>query len=437
VTVDLSAVRARLDEFDDPDEAIEAALEGLSGDDAIEAMAAIVALLDEAAEPDRVLPMHARVVNERPTREGTAKLVLESLVALAEEDRETSAERARAGEALFVELRADSLRPALVALHALANDDEDVVRHALAIDEPSEEVAVRRAEAELRIAHRAPPAEAEALARAVIERRPGTREHVNALALLSRMHPEVVGEGAALARRLDDAPVHRALLAFLFGPVSDDLSFLVPESEIREASYGVPRIPGDPRVFGPTRDFACACGKYDGFEHVDLVCEVCGVECATTALRTHRFGHRHCASPLLHPAGRRLLALLLECGEGDVTDDLREVIASFDFDDVDRELDIVRFRTELPVRPQLASERANAIAALRSLGRPLSTLWYEVLPVPPPDVALDAHPRLAAIDRDAVARAPAEELLSITWPRSRGSGVLAPVFERDRDRDVE
>ncbi len=55
-----------------------------------------------------------------------------------------------------------------------------------------------------------------------------------------------------------------------------------------------------PKIFGPVKDFECACGKYKRLKHRGIVCEKCGVEVTTSKLRRERMGHIELASPVVH-----------------------------------------------------------------------------------------------------------------------------------------
>jgi hypothetical protein len=57
----------------------------------------------------------------------------------------------------------------------------------------------------------------------------------------------------------------------------------------------------DQRIFGPVRDFHCACGKYEGIQFENMVCDMCGVKIASKNLRNQRFGHVDFTEPLVHP----------------------------------------------------------------------------------------------------------------------------------------
>lgn len=54
------------------------------------------------------------------------------------------------------------------------------------------------------------------------------------------------------------------------------------------------------RIFGPTKDFQCYCGKYRKARSAGVVCEKCGVEVTTKAVRRERMGHITLASPCTH-----------------------------------------------------------------------------------------------------------------------------------------
>jgi DNA-directed RNA polymerase subunit beta' len=54
------------------------------------------------------------------------------------------------------------------------------------------------------------------------------------------------------------------------------------------------------RIFGPTRDWECACGKYKRVRYKGVVCDKCGVEVAPSRVRRERMGHIELASPVSH-----------------------------------------------------------------------------------------------------------------------------------------
>ena len=55
------------------------------------------------------------------------------------------------------------------------------------------------------------------------------------------------------------------------------------------------------RIFGPTRDWECACGKYrKGARYKGLKCDRCGVEVTRAKVRRERMGHIELAAPVSH-----------------------------------------------------------------------------------------------------------------------------------------
>ena len=56
------------------------------------------------------------------------------------------------------------------------------------------------------------------------------------------------------------------------------------------------------RIFGPTKDWECACGKYKRIRFKGIVCERCGVEVTRSKVRRERMGHIELAAPV-SPSG--------------------------------------------------------------------------------------------------------------------------------------
>ena len=54
------------------------------------------------------------------------------------------------------------------------------------------------------------------------------------------------------------------------------------------------------RIFGPERDWECACGKYKGIKHKGIICDRCGVKVAHSRVRRERMGHVNLAAPVVH-----------------------------------------------------------------------------------------------------------------------------------------
>lgn len=54
------------------------------------------------------------------------------------------------------------------------------------------------------------------------------------------------------------------------------------------------------KIFGPSRDYECSCGKYKRLKHKGIKCEKCGVDVTTSKVRRERMGHIELASPVAH-----------------------------------------------------------------------------------------------------------------------------------------
>ena len=54
------------------------------------------------------------------------------------------------------------------------------------------------------------------------------------------------------------------------------------------------------RIFGPTKDWECACGKYKKVRYKGITCDRCGVEITKSSVRRERFGHISLAAPVVH-----------------------------------------------------------------------------------------------------------------------------------------
>ena len=54
------------------------------------------------------------------------------------------------------------------------------------------------------------------------------------------------------------------------------------------------------KIFGPTRDYECSCGKYKRLRYKNIVCDRCGVEVTKSKVRRERMGHIELATPVSH-----------------------------------------------------------------------------------------------------------------------------------------
>jgi len=56
----------------------------------------------------------------------------------------------------------------------------------------------------------------------------------------------------------------------------------------------------DERIFGPTKDWECYCGKYKKIRYKGVICDKCGVEVTRSSVRRERMGHIELAAPVAH-----------------------------------------------------------------------------------------------------------------------------------------
>ena len=90
---------------------------------------------------------------------------------------------------------------------------------------------------------------------------------------------------------------------------------LASPEKIREWSYGEVKKPETinyrsqkpekdglfcEKIFGPSKDWECSCGKYKKVRYKGVVCDRCGVEVTKSAVRRERMGHIELATPIAH-----------------------------------------------------------------------------------------------------------------------------------------
>ena len=56
----------------------------------------------------------------------------------------------------------------------------------------------------------------------------------------------------------------------------------------------------DEKIFGPTKDWECYCGKYKRIRYKGVICDKCGVEVTQSRVRRERMGHIDLATPVSH-----------------------------------------------------------------------------------------------------------------------------------------
>ncbi len=76
------------------------------------------------------------------------------------------------------------------------------------------------------------------------------------------------------------------------------------------------------RIFGPTKDYECSCGKFRSIRYKGIVCDKCGVEVTEAKVRRYRTGHIELAAPVAHIWYYRIvpskIALLLDVAPSDI-----------------------------------------------------------------------------------------------------------------------
>ena len=191
------------------------------------------------------------------------------------------------------------------------------------------------------------------------------------------------------------------------------------------------------KIFGPTKDYECNCGKYKRMRHRGVVCEKCGVEVIQSKVRRERMGHIDLASPVAHiwflkslPSRigtlmdmtlkelervlyfesfivvdpgettlkkRELLSenryrqAVEEFGPGSFragmgAEAVRELFRDFDLEELARELRVEMIETSSEARRKKAAKRLKVVNAFRHSGNLPEEMILEVVPVIPPDL---------------------------------------------------
>ncbi|MBQ6338426.1 MAG: DNA-directed RNA polymerase subunit beta', partial [Kiritimatiellae bacterium] len=127
------------------------------------------------------------------------------------------------------------------------------------------------------------------------------------------------------------------------------------------------------KIFGPTRDWECSCGKYKRVRFKGIVCERCGVEVTRAKVRRERMGHIELAAPVSHiwyfKGSPSRLGYLLDISPKDLEKVLyfaSSIITSVDAEA--REEDLDELRDELAADlEELDAERDRIIESTRRL----------------------------------------------------------------------
>ena len=192
------------------------------------------------------------------------------------------------------------------------------------------------------------------------------------------------------------------------------------------------------RIFGPEKDWECACGKYKGIKHKSIICDKCGVMVTTSRVRRKRMGHISLAAPVAHiwffkamPSrmgtllGMKTSSLerviyfqdyvVIDNGNGETplkpqqllteeeyrqarqkygnsfkagmgAEAVRELLEKLDLDELSEELREELKRTEAKQKIKDLIKRLKTVEMLRDSGNRPSWMVLDVVPVIPPDL---------------------------------------------------
>ncbi len=190
------------------------------------------------------------------------------------------------------------------------------------------------------------------------------------------------------------------------------------------------------KIFGPTKDYECNCGKYKRLKHRGVVCEKCGVEVIPSYVRRERMGHIELACPVAHiwflrslpsrignliditlrdlekviyfeqyividPGDTPLnegellteekyLKALVEYGKnfkaGIGPEAIRELLKKLNLDEISQVLRQEMKETGSEAKSQKLAKRLKIVEAFRNSGNQPEWMILEVLPVIPPDL---------------------------------------------------
>ena len=129
----------------------------------------------------------------------------------------------------------------------------------------------------------------------------------------------------------------------------------------------------DERIFGPTKDWECYCGKYKRIRYKGIICDKCGVEVTRAKVRRERMGHIQLASPVSHiwffKGTPSRLGILLDISPRNLERILYfalYVVTHIDDHQRERVLQVIEDESEAKIRglEQTISDRTGAIENL-------------------------------------------------------------------------
>ena len=129
----------------------------------------------------------------------------------------------------------------------------------------------------------------------------------------------------------------------------------------------------DERIFGPSKDWECYCGKYKRIRFKGIICERCGVEVTRARVRRDRMGHIELASPIAHvwfvKGVPSRMGYLLDISPKDLDRVLyfaSSIVTWVDREERANDIDSLREQVEAEIR-QLEEERDEEITATQAL----------------------------------------------------------------------
>ncbi|MHC4718031.1 MAG: DNA-directed RNA polymerase subunit beta', partial [Planctomycetota bacterium] len=120
------------------------------------------------------------------------------------------------------------------------------------------------------------------------------------------------------------------------------------------------------RIFGPERDWECACGKYKGTKHKGIICDRCGVKVTHSRVRRKRMGHINLAAPIVHIWFFKALPSRLGTLLGMKSSDLEKIILFQDY--------VVTDPGETPLKRQQVLKEDEYRSALETYGRDFTAM---------------------------------------------------------------
>ncbi|QQE10490.1 DNA-directed RNA polymerase subunit beta' [Planctomycetota bacterium] len=114
------------------------------------------------------------------------------------------------------------------------------------------------------------------------------------------------------------------------------------------------------RIFGPERDYECACGKYKGTKFKGIICDRCGVKVTHSRVRRKRMGHINLAAPIVHIWFFKAIPSHLGNLLGMKTSDIEKVVYFQDY--------VVTEPGDTPLKPQQVLTEEEYRQAYESYG---------------------------------------------------------------------